>query len=192
MPWAPGLPGMAALGSTTAAGLALSLASYVWNLLPTQPMGKPHAQMQSFALTTGMVAVYFWLWAVLNSARSHFDLGCVSFLFPMACSAWLLVHTPSSSQVRVLRFQRLGAGLAPLLPAANYALAVGIASGKLDAAPTLVAYFVMGTTWWLLASVIGACTVSRQIRWLLGRRLRDPDAISDAQYSHRDGSSSPT
>ena len=48
-----------------------------------------------------------------------------------------------------------------------------------------------GRWWWLLASVIGACTVSRQIRWLLGRRLRDPDGISDVQYS-RDGSSSPT
>lgn len=194
MVWPPGVPGMAALGSSTIAGAALSCASYVWDLFPIQSMGRPHAQLQSFALTTGIVAVYFWCWALLNTARSsHFDLGAVSFVFPLASSAWLLAHHPASAQqVHVLRYQRLGAGIAPLLPAANYALAIGIASGRAQTAPSLIAYFVMGTSWWLLASVIGVCAVHQQIVWLLGRRLRDQDALSDVQYSNRDGSSSPT
>lgn len=198
--WPPGIPGLAALCSCTLAGLVLSLVSYAWNLFPIESMGRPHARLQAFALTTGMVAVYFWCWALLNSARSHFDLGVVSFIFPLVSSIWLLLHHPTSTQqIRVLRYQKLVAGTAPLFPAANYAFGVGI---KINGAPTLVAYFIVGIVWWLLAALIGAYVVHAQTHWLLGGRLRDQDALTeghdhgacerpDSPHS-REGSSSPT
>ena len=162
----PGAPGMIALASVTAAGAVLSGFSYMWNLYPVQVMGRPHGRLQSYALITGLTALYFWAWAMMNTARHSFDLGTISFLFPFFTSVYIFSRQPTSSmQIDVLRRQRLAALLCPLLPCGNYLLAVV----ALASTPgPLLTYMILGASWWLCASILGALIVHSQIIWLLG------------------------
>lgn len=157
---------MIALVSVTAAGLILSGFSYMWSLFPVQIMGRPHARLQIYALVTGLTAIYFWAWALMNTARHSFDLGTVSFLFPFFTSVFIFTKQPTSSlQIDILRRQRWAAMLCPLLPCANYMLAVV----ALASTPgPLLTYMILGASWWLCASVLGAMIVHSQILFLLG------------------------
>lgn len=180
MVWPQGLPGIAALGSVTAAGLVLSLISYYYSLFPVRSMGRPHAWLQSFALTQGLCAAYFCVWAWLNTLRtSRFDAGTVSFAFPLAVSAWMLMYQPTSTlQLGVLRWQRWAAGLAPVLPAANYIVAIVLVM-EAGSKTTLVAYYVIGASWWGIAAILGACLVHRHLLWLL-EGSREHDHLAEA------------
>ncbi|VEU33537.1 unnamed protein product [Pseudo-nitzschia multistriata] len=54
-------------------------------------------QLRLFAVLTSAVALFFWVWAILNTIRNGFDLGIVSFLTVMITGTYLffLAHTRS-------------------------------------------------------------------------------------------------
>ena len=184
----PGIPGIIALAGVTIAGIVFTSIGHAFDLFPGMRMSGPQRILQTYALVSGLCALYFWVWAMLNILRtSHFDAGVVSFVFPFGAAAFIYFWQPESPlHADILRRQRWASALSALLPAANYVLGAVLASGHRSPG-TLVAYHVSGCVWWSIAAILGAVLAQRQLNWLLegsGPSLeglsRSPEALPEA------------
>ena len=104
----PGVPGLLALGGVTLVGPLLGAVYTLNNYLPPK-----QKYLVWYGVSSGLCAAYFWTWALINSVRvnvdgtTHFDGGVISFLFPLAAAASLLIWQPEESRrVAVLLWQR--------------------------------------------------------------------------------------
>lgn len=170
-----GVPALIALASVTGAGALLAFAAHSFVLFPGLRMSSAQRHLQTCALMVGLCATYFWVWALLNTLRSHFDAGVVSFVFPLMASASVLIYQPESNmQVGILKRQRWVFALSAAVPAANYVLGMVIALHADAPVVTLVCYMAAGIAWWLSFGIAGACLAHRQLIWLIeGSREHD-------------------
>lgn len=118
--------------------------------------GKP-AKLIILSVTTGVVAVVFWLWAVLNCALVHFDLGAVSFLLALGTSLYgggaLDKLAPLNSEVyRVSAICGYGG------VSANYLLGL-----LLDTHLGLRVYYALGMLVWFAFLVAAVLIVRRSV-----------------------------
>lgn len=175
-----GVPGLIALGGITLAGPVVGLVVTPWDL----PIA--HKCVQIYSVCIGLAALYFWGWALLNCLRvddaghQHLDLGVVSFVFPLAVSLALLIWPPEESRrILVLNRLRIAIAVALLLPTANYAIAIYLTL------PTgenfRLAYFCVGTAWWILADVAGVLLMTWVV--MLRRARGESDALSTREVT---------
>lgn len=159
-----GIPGLIALGAVNAAGLALALVAHYGELFAGQRLGSPQRTLQTYLLVIALTAVYFWVWALLNTLRTSFDMGVVSFAVPLFTCSYILVFDPDSSlQIGSLRLQRCMTGFACLCPAANYIAAAILVHKRPQ---SLILYLGVAGGWWVAAALLGPLLVQRQITWL--------------------------
>ena len=170
-----GIPALIALAAVNAAALALSMVAHASELFTGPRLGAPLRHLQTYLVVICLTAIYFFVWALLNTLRSHFDAGVGSFAVPFLASGVMLIFQPDSPlQVGQLRVQRWVTGVACSCPAVNYLLAGIFVHGQ---PVTLNIYLYVGFAWWMAAAIIGPCLIQRQIMWLgLGRGEHDPFA----------------
>ena len=180
---------MIALGGVTLIGLTLGI------VVAHPELPHAHRRVQIYATLTGLSAMYFFCWALLNSLRvnrqgeQNLDLGVLSFLFPLAASIVLLVWPPEESRrIAVLRRQRLAVVLAPFAPIANYSLGLYVATNA-ERPTTLLVYFAVAIGWWTLASLVGLLLLTRVIAL---RALRgESDALATREIAPDVGADAP-
>merc|ERR1712046_511693 len=85
-----GVPGLLALGGTAIAATVVYVASQI--CLPTNEQWTSQetlARRACFGFSSAtMVAVVFWVWAIINTVHNGGDLGTVTFLLVMASGAF--------------------------------------------------------------------------------------------------------
>eukprot|EP00927_Polykrikos_kofoidii_P031404 TRINITY_DN27011_c0_g1_i1.p1 TRINITY_DN27011_c0_g1~~TRINITY_DN27011_c0_g1_i1.p1 ORF type:complete len:178 (-),score=17.19 TRINITY_DN27011_c0_g1_i1:26-559(-) len=159
----PGLPALLILVVATVIGFIVGLvfrnsntsgsdANYV-NVEHTAV--KRRGRVAGFACVVGIVALIFWIWAVLLSFTSHFDLGAVTFLVALAAASrgLCLRDQGGASDAKTFTCVIL---LSCLLVALNYGLGVLLCCFRvIEGEGLLIPYFVVGMCWWIAAGAIG-------------------------------------
>jgi len=100
-------------------------------------------------VTTGLVALVFWVWAAVVCATRHLDLGAVSFALVLL-SSLLGFWAVRQDNPLIARWYRR------LMPASCISVASNYVAGIVMVRRpwTLIAYFAVGAAWWTCASFI--------------------------------------
>jgi hypothetical protein len=114
----------------------------------SRTVGPTPRAMQTHAITTGIVAAVFWVWAVANCAISKsFDLGAVSFFTVLASSVGQFKKASANSPVGSQRWYTCGScGFVVL----NYTLGLALISSDSQRL-----YFGVAAVAWLAAGAFG-------------------------------------
>ena len=99
------------------------------------------------SFTTGLVSTIFLIWAAVNYATKHFDLGVYTFSLALGASCYGggcfdRCLALKASTYRIVAVSAYGS------VAANYILGLFVASGRL-----LLTYFTFGAAVWALATL---------------------------------------
>ena len=155
------------LAAITIASIGTGCLVTAYQLIPSK--STLQSRLQIFAITTGTVALSFWIWALVNTIRTNFDAGVISFPFPFAAAIAAFVRPPEEAR-RNMKSEIIRYGVPSLLPFANYVFGAYVVSTRAIGGPLLVVYMIVGAVWWLAASSIGILLVTQGTRGPLGER----------------------
>ena len=136
------MPALATLAIVAVASSALA------HRATARTVGAAARTMQAHAISTGIVAAVFWVWAVLNCAINRsFDLGAVSFFTVLASSVAQFKKASTNSPVGSQQWSTSGScGFVVL----NYTLGLALVSSD-----SQKLYFGVAAVAWLAAGARG-------------------------------------
>eukprot|EP00811_Abedinium_folium_P005580 NODE_15138_length_1066_cov_4.129925.p2 GENE.NODE_15138_length_1066_cov_4.129925~~NODE_15138_length_1066_cov_4.129925.p2 ORF type:complete len:217 (-),score=43.53 NODE_15138_length_1066_cov_4.129925:416-991(-) len=155
MVWPAGIPALAMLVFLTAACfLLVPRAAKAMVPLGGTAETEGRRRVMSHALTVGIVAALYWVWALRHVADGDPDLGVLSFAIAFAGAVrGFLAAQPSDA--RHVKHHGIFSALACILVCLNYCL--GTVFVVLRNMPwTLAVYFVVSAAWWVCAASYGA------------------------------------
>jgi hypothetical protein len=136
------MPALATLAVVVAASCALA------HRATARTVGPAPRAMQTHAITTGITAAVFWVWAIANCAINRsFDLGAASFFTVLVSSVGQFKKASANSPVGSQRWYTCGScGFVVL----NYTLGLALISSNSQRL-----YFGVAAVVWLAAGAFG-------------------------------------
>jgi hypothetical protein len=164
--WQPGHPALALLGFTILFGWFVSTAVLASRsaAIGSRSSGLlPLNRLLVHSTVVGMVALFFWLWAVEKACHGALDLGVISFAvaliahvdaFKLTQPGWVPHRYRNQRTVSCLRFLCVGSSWGVAL---NYVYVLVSAPHLLP--PTFITYLVVGACFWSCAACRAACVM---------------------------------
>ena len=164
--WQPGHPALALLGFTILLGWFVSTAVLASRsaAIGSRSSGLlPLNRLLVHSTVVGMVALFFWLWAVEKACLVALDLGVISFAVALFAHVEAFKLTQPGWVPHRYRNQRTVSCLRCLCVSSSWGVALNYVYVLVSAPnllpPTFITYLVVGACFWSCAACRAACVM---------------------------------